>query len=41
MGPKPYNNGEGMKVLAEVAAENGVEVFYSLQVSSFVKMVIK
>ena len=28
MGPKPYNNGEGMKVLAEVAAENGVEVFY-------------
>lgn len=37
MGPKPYNNGEGMKVLAEVAAENGVEVFYNTPGEQLVK----
>lgn len=28
MGPKPYSNGDGMRVLAEVAADEGVDVFY-------------
>ena len=37
MGPKPYNNGEGMKVLADVAAEAGVEIFYSTPAEQLVK----
>lgn len=28
-GPKPYNTGEGMKVLADYAEKQGVEIFYS------------
>ena len=37
MGPKPYNNGEGMKVLADVAAEAGVEIFYNTPAEQLVK----
>lgn len=35
-GPKPYNTGNGMQVLAEYAASQGVEVFYDTEAKQLV-----
>ena len=35
-GPKPYNTGEGMKVLAQYAQDQGVDVFYSTEAKQLV-----
>lgn len=37
MGPKPYSNGDGMKVLAQVAEEAGVDIYYSTPAEQLVK----
>ena len=37
MGPKPYSNGDGMKVLAQVAEEAGVDIYYSTPAEQLAK----